>query len=121
MVLLIKVLAIAIIVFGCLIMLRPKTMKEIIERVKKGNNLFKAMVIKIVVGVLMMIASRYCSIPWIVLFWGALNTFTGVAGLLLKRDVVVKKIEWIEKRPPKHVFLVGVSALVIGVTLVLGA
>jgi hypothetical protein len=121
MVLFVKVLAIAIIVFGCLIILRPKTMKEIIESVKRGNNIFTAMVIKIAVGVLMMIASRYCSIPWIVLFWGALNAFTGVAGLLLKRDVVVKKIEWIEKRPPKHVYLVGAIALVIGVTLVLGA
>ncbi|MBD3427299.1 MAG: hypothetical protein GF409_08805 [Candidatus Omnitrophica bacterium] len=121
MVLFIKVLAIAITVYGCLIIFRPRMISNFTEFLKKRNNVLMVMTIKIVLGILMMIAARYCSITWVVLFWGALNTFTGVAGLLIKRDVFIKWLDWVETRPAKQVYLIGVGALFIGVTLILAA
>ncbi|MFC1548631.1 hypothetical protein ACFL5E_01575 [Candidatus Omnitrophota bacterium] len=121
MVLLVKLLAVAIIIFGCIEILRPKTQAELIERMKKGNRLYAASGIKFVVGIFLMIASRYCSIPWIILLWGALTTFGCAVAFLVKKNALLKLMEWVEKKPIKYVYLHGALCILVGVSIVLGA
>jgi hypothetical protein len=121
MVLLVKLFAIATILYGCLVILRPKTLKEAIECVKVGNRVLIASGIKFVVGLFLMVAARYCSIPWIILFWGALSAFGGATGFLIKKSVIMDMFDWVEKRFARYTYLTGAFILLVGVLMVLAA
>ncbi|MEA3489150.1 MAG: hypothetical protein U9R44_02260 [Candidatus Omnitrophota bacterium] len=118
---LVKVLAVAIIVYGCLLILRPGILKKIFEYVKQGNRLYIANGIKGVVGIFLIIASSRCSVPWIVLFLGALTVLSVIVGFLVKKKTVMELIERLVARPVKFVYLIGAIALALGVLLVLAA
>lgn len=121
MVLFVKVLGVAIIVYGCLIVLRPSILKKVIEYARKGNRIYWTCGIKIAVGVLLLIAASSCSISWLVLLFGALSILGPVVFLLLKKKAVTEYLDWIDSRPAKFVYGMGVFALAMGVLLVLAA
>ncbi len=118
MVLIVKLLSIAIIIYGCLLMLRPGILKKVLEYIKEGNRAYIASGIKAVVGIFFMIAASKCSIPWIILFFGALAALSGIAAFVIKKKVMVQILEWAEKKPVRAV---GVIALIMGVLLALAA
>ncbi|MFH1552022.1 MAG: hypothetical protein ABID83_00055 [Candidatus Omnitrophota bacterium] len=121
MVLLVKLLSIAVIVYGCILILRPSTLKKIIECVKQDNRIYTACGIKAAVGVFLMFASSYCSITWIVLFLGALSAFGGIAGFVIKKSFFIEITERVEKGPLWYAHLAGTIALAIGALLALAA
>jgi heme O synthase-like polyprenyltransferase len=119
MVLIVKLFSIAIIVYGCLLILRPGILKKSFGYLKEGKRPYIASGIKIVVGILFIIASSYCSIPWIVLFLGALAAFSGIAAFLVKKSLIDQLMDWAEKRPVRHVYVAGGIVLFFGVLLAL--
>jgi len=119
MVLIVKIVSILVIFYGCLAVLRPDTLKKVLEYMKKGNRIYYASGIKLGIGVLMMIAAKYCNITWIILFFGALSVFGGAMGFVVKKSFVLKIIEWYEKKSQKKIYLAGISILLIGVLLAL--
>jgi len=121
MVLIVKLVSILVILCGCLAVLRPDTLKKVIEYVKKGNRIYYASGIKLGIGVLMMIAAKYCSIPWVILFFGALSVFGGAMGFVVKKSFVLKIVEWYEKKLQKKIYFAGISILIMGVLLALAA
>jgi len=121
MVLIVKLVSILIILCGCLAVLRPYTLKKALEYTKKGNRIYYASAMKLSIGILMMIAAKYCSIPWVILFFGALSVFGGAMGFVVKKSFVLKIIEWYEKKLQKKVFLAGIGILLMGVLLALAA
>ncbi|RKY42772.1 MAG: hypothetical protein DRP85_01820 [Candidatus Makaraimicrobium thalassicum] len=121
MILMVKLISIAVILYGCLIILRPDTLKRIFEFVKKENRVYIAGGIKAVIGIFLMLASSSCRVPWIVLFLGALSVFGGIAGFLIKKSAIIRIIEWWETRPGRDIALMGTIALLVGVLLALAA
>ncbi|MFH1799052.1 MAG: hypothetical protein ABH844_06955 [Candidatus Omnitrophota bacterium] len=119
MILLVKLVSIVVIVYGCFLFLRPKMLGEIIAYIKEGKRVYACNAIKAVIGVLLMLASSRCRIPWIVLFIGALMTFSGLAVFVIKKQVVMKIIEKGETWAAKHARLIGISGLIVGVLLAL--
>jgi len=121
MVLLVKVLSIAIIVYGCSVMLRPRLIKKVVEWAKEGNNVAIANAAKVVIGIILMIASSYCSVPWVVLFLGALSAFTGALAFVIKKNIVMHLLDWVDQQPSKTVYALGIVFLAIGALLALAA
>jgi uncharacterized membrane protein HdeD (DUF308 family) len=119
MILLVKLFSIVVIIYGCLLILKPGILKVVFEYAKKKNRVYVAGGVKALVGVVLVIAASSCEIPWIVFFLGALCVFGGAATFLLKKTAVVQMMEWVEKKPDWHVYLVGAIALAIGVLLAL--
>jgi len=119
MILLVKLLSIVVIIYGCLLILKPSILKVIFEYMKKQNRVYVAGGVKALVGVVLIVAAPSCEISWIVFFLGALSVFGGSATFLLKKKAVVQIMEWVEKKPDWHVYLVGAVALAIGVLLAL--
>jgi len=120
MVLLVKILSIAIIVYGCMLFLRPTILKPIVEYVKEGNRIYIANGIKIVIGIILLLASAGAQIPWLIFVLGALTVLTGAASFFVKKEVVTGIIKWLEKAKNKQIQLIGIIALAIGVLLALG-
>ncbi|MBL7073135.1 MAG: hypothetical protein ISS33_05090 [Candidatus Omnitrophica bacterium] len=121
MVLLVKLISILVILYGCLIVLRPDTLKKVLDYVKKDNTIYYASAGKLIAGVIMMIAAKYCSIPWIILFFGALSVFGGAMGFVLKKSFVLKMMDRIEGLLQKKMFIAGISVLVVGILIALAA
>ena|GEM_PF-1823051 len=122
MVLLVKVLSIVLIVYGCLIVLRPGIFKKIIEYAKeKKERIYIASGAKALLGVLLVVASFRCRISWIVLVIGGLTVLGGIAGFLVKKEVVTKMLDWAETRSARDMYVLGGVALSFGVLLALAA
>ena len=121
MFLLVKLFSIALILYGGLLILQSEVFKKVIAFIKVGNRLYIATAIKTIIGVMMMFASPYYSIPWIVLFIGALMVFSGIAVFVIKKSVVMQFIDWAEKKEKKQIIVIGIVAIAIGALLVLAA
>ncbi len=121
MVLIVKLVSIAIIVYGCLIILRPDTLKKVIEKAKEGNLIYIASGVKGVIGLLFLIAAASCSVPWIIRFFGALSIFGAIVAFVIKRSVIVSIMDWVEKQPARFNYYYGILALLMGVLMALAA
>ncbi|MFH1305902.1 MAG: hypothetical protein ABIH74_05840 [Candidatus Omnitrophota bacterium] len=122
MVLLVKVLSIVLIVYGCLIVLRPGIFKKILEYAKKKKErIYIASGAKAALGVLLVFASFKCRVSWIVLVMGGLMILGGIAGFLIKKEVVNKMLDWAEARSTRDMYMLGGAALAFGVLLALAA
>jgi uncharacterized membrane protein len=119
MVLLVKLLAIGIIIHGCFLMLRPENLQRMIPWAKEGNRLLVLSGAKAIAGALLMLAASRCRIEGIVLVLGVITFFSGVAGFMLKKEGMIKILEWAEKRSPHDVRVLGTVALAFGVLLAL--
>lgn len=121
MVLIVKIVSIAIIIYGCLVVLRPDTLTELMEKVKKGGNIYIASGIKAIIGLIFVIAASSCSVPWIIRFFGALALFGGLVGFIIKKSVIVSMVDWIEKQPPRFMYYYSALVLLMGILMVLAA
>lgn len=121
MVLIVKLVSIVIIIYGCLVVLRPDTMKKVFEKAKEGNNVYIAGGIKAFIGLLFVIAAPSCSVTWIIRVLGALSLFGGIVGFILKRSFIIGMIDWIEKQPARFTYYYGIIVLLMGVLIALAA
>ncbi|MFH1846037.1 MAG: hypothetical protein ABH869_00580 [Candidatus Omnitrophota bacterium] len=119
MVLFTKLISITIMVYGCLLALRPTIMRKIVDYVKQKKRVYAASGIKACIGIVLMFAASYCTISWIVFFLGAVSVLSGILVFLIKKSAVTKIIEWWEKKPLKSYRMAGIFALILGVLLTL--
>ncbi|MFH1394603.1 MAG: hypothetical protein ABIH09_00395 [Candidatus Omnitrophota bacterium] len=121
MVLIVKLISIVVIFYGCLVFLRPDVLKKVLKYAMQENKVYPMLGIKLVTGIVMMFAAKYCSIPWMILFFGALSVFGGAMGFVLKKAFVVKVLTWGENYIQKKTYFAGICILVVGVLLALAA
>jgi len=119
MILLVKLFAIAIIIHGCFLMLRPENLKVMLSWVKEGNRLYLIAAVRLIIGAILMIAASECRIEGIVLVLGVILFFSGVAGFMLKKEGMMKIVAWGEKRSLHDVRVIGTVALAFGVLIAL--
>ena len=121
MVLIVKLIAIAIIIYGCIVVLRPRVKKVGIAYIKENNRIYIANGIKTAVGIFMLIAASSCRVPWIILVIGGLAALTGIALFLVKKNVVDDIIQWIESRHMKQVRMIGGIIIAVGALIAIAA
>jgi hypothetical protein len=121
MVLLVKVLSVVIIIYGCFLILRPNTLKNVLDWMKEGNRVYTASVIKAVIGFVMILAASSCRISWIVFVLGLLALLSGASVFFIKKSSLHRMVEWLEKKSPKEASIIGTAALCMGVLLTLAA
>jgi len=119
MVLLVKVISIVIIIYGCLLLLRPGILKDIIGFMKKENRIYLAGATKAIVGVLLIAAASRCEVSWVVLFIGAISVFGGAVTFLFKKKLIEQILDWALDKPVWHVYLFGAVSLAVGILLAL--
>ena len=121
MVLIVKLVSIALIVYGCVLLLRTSLVKKILEYMKEKNRPLIASAIKAVLGVIFLIAAHECRVPWVIFFVGALALLSGIAAFLVKKEAVIKVIDWAEKKASHNKYLIGAIILFWGALIAIGA
>ena len=121
MVLLVKLFSIIVMLMGSLLVLRPSMLKKVVEYVRDKNRVTVIGVVRIVVGIILLVAASYCSIPWIVRLFGGLILLGGILVFLLKKNFQGRIMEWLESRKKKHVITIGGVVLALGIILILAS
>ena len=119
MILLLKLVSILMIVYGCLLMLKPRVLKKIVDYISEGKRIYIATGIKVLIGAIMMMASSGCRISWFVLFLGALIVLSSITFFFLKKKIIIDLLVKVKGLPRKKVFILGLVALILGVLLIL--
>lgn len=119
MLLIVKLISAAIIVFGCFLMLRPKTLKKVIGYVKEGKRMYVSAFLKVVLGILLMLQAAQCRVEWIVLLVGVISAVSGVLTFVIKKEIVLSIMNRIETISVKTVYFIGIICLALGVVLVM--
>lgn len=121
MVLLVKLFSIIVMLYGTLLILRPSILKKVVGYVKEKNRVSAIGAVRIVVGIILIVAASYCSIPWIVRLFGGLALLGGILVFLLKKNFQAQVIGWLESRKTKHVITLGGVVLALGIILILAS
>ncbi|MBD3296928.1 MAG: hypothetical protein GF392_06120 [Candidatus Omnitrophica bacterium] len=119
MVFLTKLISIAIIIYGCMLVLRPEMLKDVLDFIRKGNRAYVASTVKAVLGGVMILAAPDCRVPWVILFFGSLSLLLGAVMFLFKKAVIKSFIRWWEQRTPGELNLAGIAVLALGIILIL--
>ena len=119
MVVIVKIISLALVIFGCLVVLRPGTLKQIIEKAKEGNKMYIAGALKAVIGIIFVIAAPNCAVAWVIRFFGALALFGGLMCFILKRSFIVSIMDWVERQPARFTYYYGIFVVLLGVVIAL--
>lgn len=119
MVFLAKMIGMALVAVGVLVMVRPSAVKQILDFWKEGNRLYGMGVVRIVVGVILLLAARESAIPWLVAIIGLLPITGGIVIFVMGLDKSKKLIELWHSKPNKVYRKFSVIPIAIGAVLIL--
>jgi len=121
MVLLVKLLGIVIVVFCAVFISKPEAIKKYFDFWMKGSRFKVGAIISAAIGILLLRASRLCSIGWIVAVIGIISIAKGVMLWSLGPQKMQKKVGAIMKLPAQKQRLLMLISLAIGILLIYSA
>lgn len=117
--LLTKLISAFIVVYGCMITFNPVLLPKVIDYFKSGEKLYIASGIKALFGLIFLMAAGECSIPGVIRIFGILMLLGGITGFALKKEGLLKFLDWWEKKPEKTLRLVGITTIFLGIVLII--
>lgn len=95
---LILVIGLIFTVIGAVIIIKPQLLKAILVFFVKGNRIYLAGLIRLIIGALFLIAANKCAHPYIVILLGILIIISAVVIFALKPEQTKKFINfWLTK------------------------
>ena len=88
-----KLIALLLVISGCVLILKPETIKKVMDYVKEGNRVYGIAVIRIVIGIILLLASSQARIAWVVFILGLLPVATGILVFVWKKEKSLKIAE----------------------------
>ena len=74
----VQILGILIVFLGLAVMIKPATLRQMLEYLKKGDNINKAGIMRLVIGILFLLTASRCSAPLPIAILGVLSIIGGV-------------------------------------------
>lgn len=118
MVFIAKFVAVAMTVMGCVAFMKPQVLRNMLDIAKRENMIYAFGVLKAVVGILLIVASSGCSIPWIVALFGWMSAAGGILAIVIKKDLVNAYFKWLEEKEEAFYKRVSIAVLGMGVLLI---
>ncbi len=112
-----RIIAILITAAGIMFLVNPKTAKGLLAFWEKEKRVYTLAVVRVIIGIILLLAASQCMIPWIVFVIGLLPIIGGILilvfGLERSRNIIR---EWKEK--PDDLFRrLGFAPLILGLLL----
>jgi len=119
MVLLAKLIAIALIMMGCAVVLKRKLLEKAADYVKADSRVYIIAVLRIVIGVIFIIAAMMKSANWIVPVLGWLIIMSGAFVFAIDKKKTIAFVDKIFAHPsPMIQRLIGTIPILIGVLVI---
>jgi ABC-type xylose transport system permease subunit len=113
-----KLIGIVIIIAGAIFLISPNTGKKHMDFCLKGKKLYLGGLLRIIMGVILILASQKSRIPSIVVILGCLVVLKGMLIFILGLEKVKSMIKWWQARPSAILRLMALLAIGIGILLV---
>ena len=117
MILLAKVLMLAVITAGAVIIFSAAAIKALFAFAKEENGIKFIGSARITVGAILLAASSGSRHIGLVVFFGLLLVLCGTAALLIKKDVITHMIGFWEKQPAHILRLIGFIPILFGIIM----
>jgi|GEM_PF-1326460 len=116
----VRVLAVLIIVAGVVFTLWPDAMKRVVAFVIKGNRLYFVAAIRIVAGIVLLLAAEGSAKRIILSVLGVMILLAGISQLILSPEKQRAFANWMMSRSEIVRRLVGIMAILIGGLMLTG-
>jgi len=118
----VKFLGIALIIAGTLYTVKVDIMKRFgLAFWKEGRKFYVAVFLNFLIGVLLLVAAAQCAVPWFVIVLGVISIIKGIALFTLGPEKIFPLIDKLLAGSPMTLRLFAISAIVIGVLLIVYA
>ena len=115
---LVTLVGIVIIIAGAGYTVKPALVKKVIRFWTRGNRLYIASAVNILIGIVFLRVASLCYMPWFVTIMGVLGLLKGVVIFALGKKKTIDFMEGIARTPAKTLRALGVVAIALGVCLV---
>jgi hypothetical protein len=119
MVILARLIMLAVIAYGLLLIFRKDTRTRLLSFVRtvKGVNIVGSG--RIVIGAIFLSVSSTSRVPWLITLFGVLSIIAGIIALVAKKEVISRMAGWWEEKPESLQKLMGVIPVIIGIIILL--
>ncbi len=90
----IKVIGLAIMIFGVWLVARPEVIKKLMGFFKEGKRLYVVGLIRLAVGVVFLLSARECNVVWFIAAAGILFLLSALLIFLMKPEKLKGWIDW---------------------------
>ncbi|MDD2927647.1 MAG: hypothetical protein PHE30_02215 [Candidatus Omnitrophica bacterium] len=118
---LIEIIGIFIIAMGSIILLNPKAARKMLVFWRKGNNIFLAGLIRIVIGIIFLGFAPRAKVPQVIFVLGILALLGGLLIFILGPEKVRTMLGWWDKKPDNLLRLISLVTLTFGILLIYAA
>jgi hypothetical protein len=113
----ILVIGLAVVLLGVWVVVKPAGAVKTVRLLIKGPLIYIPGAVRVVVGIVFLIAARECSIPWAIITFGVLMLTAGVIMLVVKPEKTRGLIEWFCTRPSAVQRVCGAVAVLAGAAI----
>ena len=117
----IQIIGLLIVLEGILFLLKPVFLKKIAEFFIKGKRVYIAAGIRIVLGIVFLLAASHCRIFWVIMVLGLLLVFGGIAMLTIKLEKLKAIINWWQQKPENFLRIVSLAVVALGIVILYSA
>lgn len=118
MVFIAKFVAVVMTVLGCFAFMQPGIFRVMIGAAKKENMSYAVGILKAVIGIMLIVASSACRIPWLIALFGWLGVAGGILAIIIKKDITASYLKWLEEKNDVFFKRTGIAILCMGVLLI---
>lgn len=118
MVFIAKFVAVAMTVMGCVAFMKPEVFRNMLDIARRENMIYAFGALKAVLGILLIVASSECAIPWLVALFGWVAAAGGILGIAVKKDLMNAYFKWLEEKDEPFYKRVSIAVLCMGVLLI---
>jgi uncharacterized protein YjeT (DUF2065 family) len=117
----VKIIGIAIVALAIVYLLKPDVMKYMMEFFTKGNRIYLAGLIRLVLAVVLLLAARECEYTSVVIFFGILFLASGLLIFVLGPEKLKLIVDWFQKQSLFVLRFFALVAFAIGAIIIYSA
>ena len=121
MVILVKLLAIVVMVFGVIYLLKPNIIKPYMAFWTIGKRIYMGAILSLVIGIILLLAASQCAVTWFIAAFGILGIIKGIVLFVLGPEKTISMLKWWEEKPVAFLRLHALVAIIIGALLIYSA
>ena len=114
MIFLVKLIGILIVVLGIVRVVSPGTAKQMVAFLKEGKRIYGAGSLRLLFGLIFLLAASGCRIPGSILFFGMVFLLNGVLIFFLGLERIHKVLEWHMKKSKTILRFYAIITIVVG-------
>ena len=114
---LIKIIGLLVVLEGILFLFKPEFLKSLAGFFSRGKRAYIAAGIRIILGIVFLLAASQCRIVWLIIALGLLFLLSGIVMLTIKLDKLKAMISWWQQKSTGFLRIIAVIIAALGIVI----